>query len=269
MAARRVRAERVGVSDRRTLLSVLSLCLLLAAAGTSAFALVSLGAREAETAALRREVASVRAEVRVLREDNAALGARVQAAERSLRRRETGIAPLARRVLRSVFTVETRTSTGSGFAAWREDGATYLVTAYHVVEDVGGGSVTVARKGGTWSGEISAVDPAHDLAVIRISGRPADADPLWQDARTAPLRTGDQLLLVGSPFGLEGTVTTGVVSRVTPRYVQTDAAANPGNSGGPALDKTGRVVGVLVSGGGENINFAIPVRHVCAKLRRC
>jgi S1-C subfamily serine protease len=143
------------------------------------------------------------------------------------------------------------------------------VTAYHVVADMGGGSVTVARKGGSWSGEISGVDPTHDLAVVRISGRPAKADPLWQAAGTAPPRTGDQLLLVGSPFGLEGTVTTGVVSRVTRRYIQTDAAANPGNSGGPALDRTGRIVGVLVSGGAENLNFAIPIRHVCAKLRHC
>src|SRR5678815_4254724 len=66
-----------------------------------------------------------------------------------------------------------------------------------------------------------------------------------------------------------GTVTTGIVSRVTARAIQTDAAANPGNSGGPALDKNGHVVGVLVGGGGENINFAVPIRLACAKLRRC
>jgi S1-C subfamily serine protease len=257
------------VSDRRPLLGLLAVCLLLAAVGSSAYALVSLRARDAQVAELEREVAAVRSQVGFLRRGSSALAGRVRSTERSLRRRETGIAPLATRVLRSVFTVETPYSTGSGFAAWRDGGATYLVTAYHVVEDVGSGSVTVARKGGTWSGEISGVDPKHDLAVIRISGRPAKAEPLWQKPRTAPPLTGDQLLLVGSPFGLEGTVTTGVVSRVTKGYIQTDAAANPGNSGGPALDKTGRIVGVLVSGGGENINFAIPIRHVCAKLRAC
>jgi S1-C subfamily serine protease len=269
MAGTEAQAETWGMSDRRPLATVLVLSLLLAAAGSSAYALVSLGARDADVAELRREVAAVRAELGVLRDGSAALAGRVRTTERTLRRRETGIAPLARRVLRSVFTVETQTSTGSGFAAWQEDGATYLVTAYHVVEDAVGGSVTVARKGGTWSGEIAAVDPKHDLAAIRISGRPAKAAPLWQSTRTAPLRTGDQLLLVGSPFGLEGTVTTGVVSRVTPRYVQTDAAANPGNSGGPALDGEGRVVGVLVSGGGENINFAVPVMRLCGSLRDC
>ncbi len=53
------------------------------------------------------------------------------------------------------------------------------------------------------------------------------------------------------------------------KVIQTDAAANPGNSGGPALDRQGRVVGVLVAGGGENINFAIPIARACVKLRRC
>jgi S1-C subfamily serine protease len=66
-----------------------------------------------------------------------------------------------------------------------------------------------------------------------------------------------------------GTVTTGVVSRVTKKVVQTDAAANPGNSGGPALDKHGNIVGVLVSGGGENINFAIRIDRACVKIRDC
>jgi S1-C subfamily serine protease len=60
-----------------------------------------------------------------------------------------------------------------------------------------------------------------------------------------------------------------VVSRVTRDAIQTDAAANPGNSGGPAIDAKGRVVGVLVGGGGENVNFAVPIGRVCAKLRDC
>jgi serine protease Do len=102
-----------------------------------------------------------------------------------------------------------------------------------------------------------------------VDGKPAGAAPLWQQPDTAPPRTGDELLLLGSPYGLQGTVTTGIVSRVTKKYIQTDAAANPGNSGGPAIDKQGRVVGVLVAGGGENINFAVPIRLVCSYLRAC
>lgn len=74
---------------------------------------------------------------------------------------------------------------------------------------------------------------------------------------------------MGSPYGLSGTVTTGIVSRVTPRMIQTDAAANPGNSGGPAVNREGRVVGVLLAGGGENINFAVRIERACKVLRAC
>ena len=129
--------------------------------------------------------------------------------------------------------------------------------------------MTISRRGGSWGAEVVAQDRTNDLALLRADGRPTQAKPLWQSPGGGRPRAGDELLLVGSPFGLEGTVTTGVVSRVTRRVIQTDAAANPGNSGGPALDRNGRVVGVLVSGGGENINFAVPIARACAKLRRC
>src|SRR5205823_12893547 len=102
-------------------------------------------------------------------------------------------------------------------------------------------------------------DANNHPALIRRAAQPAGADPLWQKPRRGAPAVGDELLLAGRPFALSGTVTTGVVSRVTKKLVQTDAAANPGNSGGPAVDKQGRVVGVLVAGGGENINFAIRI----------
>ena len=222
-----------------------------------------------ERSARRAEIGRLQKQVTLLQSRGAALAGRVGSTEKTLKRRDSGIAPLASRVLKSVFTVETNTGLGSGFIAWRDGNGSYLLTANHVVEGHLIGDVTVSRKGGSWSGEVSAVDPKHDLAVIRISAKPSGAQPLWQTPRTRPPRAGDQLLLLGSPYGLYGTVTTGIVSRVTGRAIQTDAAANPGNSGGPALDKEGHVVGVLVAGGGENINFAVPIRLVCAKLRRC
>jgi S1-C subfamily serine protease len=224
---------------------------------------------DSERSARRAEIGRLEKQVTLLQSRGAALAGRVGSAEKTLQRRDRGIAPLASRVLKSVFTVETERGLGSGFIAWRDSDASYLLTANHVVEGQITGAVTVSRKGGSWSGEIDAVDPKHDLAVIRVSANPAGAQPLWQAPRTSPPRAGDQLLLLGSPYGLYGTVTTGIVSRVTGRAIQTDAAANPGNSGGPALDKEGHVVGVLVAGGGENINFAVPIRLVCAKLRRC
>lgn len=215
------------------------------------------------------EVQSLRREVHRLRGEGETLAGRVQSAESTLKRKDAGIAPLARRVLKSVFTIETETAYGSGFAGWVDGGRLVIVTADHVIADDGDGRVAIVRKGGSWGGEVVARDPKNDLAAVRIDARPAGAAPLWPRAHRNRPRQGDELLLVGSPFGLEGTVTTGVVSRVGARVIQTDAAANPGNSGGPAVDRKGRLVGVLVSGGGQNLNFAIPIGLACAKLRRC
>jgi S1-C subfamily serine protease len=248
----------------------------LAGVGLSAFTLVhQRGALGRERAAWQSEVSKLRREVHALTGRDKKLAGRLNTAERTLKRREVGIAPLAARVLRSVFTVETDYGLGSGFVAWRDGGATYLVTAHHVVEGNPSSSVTIARRGGSWAGTIEAVDPKNDLALIRVNGKPAGVEPLWQrvGGRGRP-KAGDELILIGSPFGLQGTVTTGVVSRVTKKAIQTDAAANPGNSGGPAIDKQGRIVGVLVSGGNpafgvQNINFAVPIERVCVKLRRC
>ena len=218
-----------------------------------------------ERAAWERAVAEVREDVGALQEANALLAGRVDSAQR----RSRGAAPLAQRALKSVFTVETDSGLGAGFAAWTEGGVIYLVTANHVIADARSPFVTVSRKGASWSGEIVRRDPGNDLALIRVSGRPQGAKPMWQSPKANVPKQGDELLLIGSPYGLDGTVTTGVVSRVSKRAIQTDAAANPGNSGGPAIDLDGRIVGVLVSGGGQNINFAVPIARACKKLRDC
>jgi S1-C subfamily serine protease len=255
---------------RRVPLAAVAVVVALGALVTSTYVLVrQSNVLSSERSARRAEIGRLQKEVTLLQSRGALLAGRVGSAEQTLKRRDSGIAPLASRVLKSVFTVETERGLGSGFIAWRDADASYLLTANHVVEGQVTGAVTVSRKGGSWSGEVDAVDPKHDLAEIRISAKPAGARPLWQAPRTRPPRAGDELLLLGSPYGLYGTVTTGIVSRVTSRVIQTDAAANPGNSGGPALDRQGNVVGVLVAGGGENINFAIPIRLACAKLRRC
>ena len=111
-------------------------------------------------------------------------------------------------------------------------------------------------------------DETNDLAVIKTDAHLGPA--LWQQPQRgiAPV-VGDQLILIGSPYGLEGAVTEGVVSRITYNSIQTDAAANPGNSGGPAVDREGQVVGVLLAGGGENLNFAVPIQRACVTLRTC
>ena len=253
-------------SARGSRAAVVAAVLAAAALAVAAAAFVGERRHASQLEGLRAELHATQTQ---LAKRNATLTGKVKRAERRIERREAGIAPLARRVLRSVFTVETDVGLGSGFVGWNEGGASYLVTAAHVVEDAGTTFVTVSRKGGSWTGEIAKVDRRNDLAVIRISGHPAGAAPLWQRPRKRRPTVGDQLLLVGSPFGLEGTVTTGVVSRVTRFVIQTDAAANPGNSGGPALDRQGHVVGVLVAGGGQNVNFAVPIAKACASIRHC
>lgn len=210
-------------------------------------------------------------QLQVLQEQNSSLGKRITNLRSRLSKQGQGLAPLANRILRSVFTVDSGTELGSAWVAWQASGESYLITANHVVADavaVGDRSVTVHQKGRTFSGRVVRTDPTNDLALVQVKGRIAPA--LWQKPRldVAPV-VGDQLLLVGSPYGLEGTVTQGVVSRVTYDAIQTDAAANPGNSGGPAVDRDGQIVGVLLSGGAQNLNFAAPIQRVCVSLRRC
>lgn len=228
-------------------------------------------ARNEQVGKLRQEIGRANDRIASLEIQNATLARRVGATQKSLATSKAGVAPLASRVLRSVFTVETPNGLGTAWAAWTANGKTFLVTANHVAQDAisaGTKKVKITQKSRTWDGVITTTDDVNDLAVIRVDK--AIGPPLWQtpDPSLSPV-PGDQLLLVGSPYGLEGTVTTGVVSRVTYDQIQTDAAANPGNSGGPALDMAGNVVGILLSGGAENLNFLVPVQRGCVVIRRC
>jgi S1-C subfamily serine protease len=228
-------------------------------------------AQRAEVRALRSDLQQIGARLSALETQNVTLAKRVGAAQKSLDTSKAGVAPLAARILRSVFTIETPNGLGTAWAAWTAGGSTYLITANHVAQDAldsGTNEVAVKQKTKSWKGTITTTDDVNDLAVVRVQSE--IAAPLWQtpDSSLSPV-PGDQLLLVGSPYGLEGTVTTGVVSRVTYDQIQTDAAANPGNSGGPAVDAEGRLVGVLLSGGGENINFLAPIQRACVTVRAC
>jgi S1-C subfamily serine protease len=248
----------------------LSFALCIGALGLAAYALVHQRSLvQAEREQRTAQAARLQHQLTALKGRDTALTGRVHSAVQKLDQKSAGLAPLATRVLRSVFTVHTPYGLGSGFVGWRRDDSSYVITAYHVVSNLIGSGVTLSRNGDSWGGELTAVDPVHDLALIRVDGKPSGAAPLWQQPYAKPPAVGDEVLLVGSPYGLEGTVTTGIVSRVTKKLIQTDAAANPGNSGGPAIDKQGRVVGVLVAGGGENLNFAVPIKQVCSYLRRC
>jgi serine protease Do len=145
---------------------------------------------------------------------------------------------------------------GSGFV-WDADG--HIVTNYHVVDQAERVNVTFS-DGLTLEAEIVGTDPDSDLAVIQVDPLPEGIEPL-KLADSNDLRVGESVIAIGNPFGLEGTMTTGIVSALgrslpsqartadggtfnIPNIIQTDAAINPGNSGGPLLDYTGHVIGV-------------------------
>ena len=133
------------------------------------------------TASLRGEVAELENRVADLETAGEQLAARVDSAEDTASRSQSGsVAGLAQKTLRSVFTITTRKALGAGFVAWTEGGATFVVTANHVVADSPSRFVTIERRNGSWSGEIVRTDPRNDLAVIRVNGRIKGAEPLWQ-----------------------------------------------------------------------------------------
>ena len=180
------------------------------------------------------------------------------------------LADTASRLLPSVVQIEAGGGVGSGFVA--ADGG-LILTASHVVG--ASDSVTLRLHDGTSiPGAVVAVDKSIDTAVIRAEeGAAADLKPFVLGA-LADVQVGEMTIAVGSPFGLSQTVTTGIVSALgrtvpTPmgelhELIQTDAAINSGNSGGPLADREGRAIGIntaiaSASGGSDGIGFAVPV----------
>lgn len=178
------------------------------------------------------------------------------------RRRES---PLSFNVL------ELPKGTGSGFV-W--DDAGHVVTNYHVVADGDAFQVRFADQK-SFDAKLVGAEPSKDIAVLEVSGHDGQGLPI---GTSGDLRVGQAVFAIGNPFGLDHTLTTGVVSalgreikaangRTIQDVVQTDAAINPGNSGGPLLDSAGRLVGVNTaiyspSGASSGIGFAVPVDTV-------
>ena len=163
--------------------------------------------------------------------------------------------------------------TGSGFV-WDRDG--HIVTNFHVIRDASA-AVILFADGSSWRGRLVGAHPPKDLAVLAIDAPASRLQPIVLGSAT-DLQVGQMALAIGNPFGLDQTLTTGVVSaldremasvpgRVIRNMIQTDAAINPGNSGGPLLDSAGRLIGVnssilSPSGAFAGIGFAIPVDEV-------
>jgi len=163
--------------------------------------------------------------------------------------------------------------TGTGFV-WDERG--YIVTNFHVVQEANAARVTLNDQT-TYEAKLVGVFPDRDIAVLKIDAPAAKVPPLALGS-SKDLVVGQKVYAIGNPFGLDQTLTTGIVSAlnreidsVTRRTIrgaiQTDAAINPGNSGGPLLDSAGRVIGVNTaifspSGASAGIGFAIPIDEV-------
>ena len=170
-------------------------------------------------------------------------------------------------------------ATGTGFVI---DAAGHVVTNQHIV--AGRGTTTVQFDPGEDPVPATIVrrDASTDLAVVRVDrARSPRLRPLPL-GDSATVRVGDPAIAIGNPFGLERSLSVGVVTAIGRRItspagtrirdvVQTDAAINPGNSGGPLLDERGRVIGVMTQGRGNGIAFAVPVvtvKEVVAAARR-
>jgi S1-C subfamily serine protease len=181
------------------------------------------------------------------------------------------LARVAAAVEPSVFTIRTPGGVGSGFAFAKIGNKTGLVTNYHVVAsefERGRRNVSVLRELQDLNGVIEKVDPSADLALVTVDA----ALPLLTKASKQPA-VGDPVLAVGSPLGLGGTASSGIVSAERDGRLQFSAPVSPGNSGGPVVDRTGKVLGVttskLVDQGVEGLAFAIPVSRVCATVVAC
>jgi len=168
---------------------------------------------------------------------------------------------------------------GSGFV-WDTDG--HIVTSLHVIQGAEEARVLL-RNGGSWMARVMGTDPAHDVAVLMIDA-PRDAlVPVEVDPKIV-LHVGQTVLAIGNPFGLDHSLTVGVISAlgreihtdsgsVIHGTIQTDAAINPGSSGGPLLDSLGRLVGINTaltspSGASAGIGFAVPVDAVSEAVAR-
>ncbi len=165
------------------------------------------------------------------------------------------------------------TGSGSGVIADRRG---HIVTNFHVIDGARSLEVTLF-DGGKYAAEVVGVDQNNDIAVIKIKAPASKLKPI-EFGDSSALRIGQRAFAIGSPFGLEKTLTVGIVSslgrtmrattgRLIRGIIQTDAAINPGNSGGPLLDSSGRMVGVNTAifspvNGSIGIGFSIPVNTV-------
>jgi S1-C subfamily serine protease len=165
------------------------------------------------------------------------------------------------------------TATGSGFLIDTEG---HVITNSHVVEGADGVEVKLGSSETSYDAEVVGTDPATDVALLKVDA-PADSLHPLSLGDSSKIEVGDPVVAIGNPFGLDRTVTSGIVSALQRQIqapngfsishvIQTDAAINPGNSGGPLIDASGSVIGINsqiqtggTSSGNVGIGFAVPI----------
>ncbi len=234
-----------------------------------------LDAAQRSTAALAAEVTSTRSDVAATKDQVAQT--RTQLADSTV-----DVPALVARTQPSIVTVHCGSGLGSGFAIEvpvPPGSVTALLTNHHVVQDClppAPGTpapppgtpappvpvLSVTRGTQTFAARLGASDATNDLALVYV-------DAFLPRLPQAPApAVGNPVIAIGSPYGLEGTVTTGIISKTYDDVVQTDAAINPGNSGGPLLDRTGKVLGVNTFGlrATQGLNFAVRLERSCGTV---
>jgi len=195
---------------------------------------------------------------------------------------ETSLADIYANVLDSVVLVQGDTSSGgvqgSGFVYNFVD-RTVVLTNYHVVQGTTGLSVTFSDGHG-YSATVLGTDPYSDLAVLSVNAPPSEFKPVTI-VSSVPLRVGEPVIAIGNPYGLVGSLTTGVVSATgrtitedtaggyaIANIIQTSTPINPGNSGGPLLNSVGNVVGITAAivSQSQGLGFAIPSNTILREI---
>jgi len=219
----------------------------------------------------RSRSATLQAMIVAQRSESAAVAQRLAALEQRLDNTPDP-AKIAATVKGSVFTVDAYSDIGSGFVFGDQSA---VITNYHVVDVVwrsGRRTVRLHRGNQEFAGQVTQVNEAFDLALIHVDG----TFPQLPKASVVPA-VGDPIIVVGSPLGLDGTVSTGIVSGLRndgpQHFVQFSAPISPGSSGGPVVNERGEVIGVTemkaFETGAEGLSFAIPIEQVCSTLLSC
>jgi S1-C subfamily serine protease len=174
------------------------------------------------------------------------------------------------------------TATGSGFVI---DSEGHILTNNHVIEGAGTVEVKLGDSEKKYEAEVVGTDPGTDIALLEVEAPAKELHPLTL-GHSGEVEVGDPVVAIGNPFGLDRTVTSGIVSALQRQIqapngfsinhvIQTDAAINPGNSGGPLIDSQGEVIGInsqIATGGGGNgnvgIGFAIPIDTIRAEIKQ-